>query len=57
MFCESCARRFLRNSWLAGAGIPQLGDGTGVTMSSRQWFDYRHHSMLFDLCDEPLIHD
>ena len=22
-----------------------------------QWFDYRHHSMLVDLCDEPLIHD
>jgi len=22
-----------------------------------QWFDYRHHSMLFDLCDEPLIRD
>ena len=22
-----------------------------------QWFDYQHHSMLVDLCDEPLIHD
>ena len=22
-----------------------------------QWCDYRHHSMLVDLCDEPLIHD
>lgn len=22
-----------------------------------QWFDYQHHSMLFDLCDEPLIYD
>jgi hypothetical protein len=22
-----------------------------------QWFDYRHHSMLVDLCDEPLTHD
>lgn len=22
-----------------------------------QWFEYRHHSMLVDLCDEPLIHD
>lgn len=22
-----------------------------------QWFDYQHHSMLFDLSDEPLIHD
>jgi hypothetical protein len=21
------------------------------------WFDYRHHSMLVDLCDEPLIYD
>ena len=21
------------------------------------WFEYRHHSMLIDLCDEPLIHD
>jgi len=21
------------------------------------WFDYQHHSMLVDLCDEPLIHD
>jgi len=20
-----------------------------------RWFDYRHHSMLIDLCDEPLI--
>lgn len=20
-----------------------------------QWFDYQHHSMLVDLCDEPLI--
>jgi hypothetical protein len=19
-----------------------------------RWFDYQHHSMLFDLCDEPL---
>lgn len=23
----------------------------------RQWFDYQHHSMLVDLCDEPLIYD
>jgi hypothetical protein len=23
----------------------------------RQWFDYEYHSMLIDLCDEPLIHD
>ncbi len=22
-----------------------------------RWFDYRHHSMLIDLCDDPLIHD
>jgi hypothetical protein len=22
-----------------------------------QWFDYQHHSMLVDLCDEPLIYD
>jgi hypothetical protein len=22
----------------------------------RHWFDYQHHSMLIDLCDEPLIH-
>jgi len=22
-----------------------------------QWFEYQHHSMLVDLCDEPLIHD
>jgi hypothetical protein len=22
-----------------------------------EWFDYRHHPMLVDLCDEPLIHD
>jgi hypothetical protein len=22
-----------------------------------RWFDYRHHSMLIDLCDEPLIRD
>jgi hypothetical protein len=22
-----------------------------------QWFDYQHHSMLIDLCDELLIHD
>src|SRR5215472_11205211 len=21
------------------------------------WFDYQHHSMLVDLCDESLIHD
>jgi hypothetical protein len=21
----------------------------------RRWFDYQHHSMLVDLCDEPLI--
>ena len=21
------------------------------------WFDYRHYSMLVDLCDEPLIYD
>ena len=21
------------------------------------WFDYQHHSMLVDLCDEPLIRD
>ena len=21
------------------------------------WFDYQHHSMLLDLCDEPLIRD
>ena len=21
------------------------------------WFDYQHHSMLVDLCDEPLIYD
>jgi hypothetical protein len=20
-----------------------------------QWFEYQHHSMLVDLCDEPLI--
>ena len=23
----------------------------------RQWFDYQHHSMLVDLCDEPLRRD
>ena len=23
----------------------------------RQWFDYQHHSMLVDLCYEPLIRD
>jgi hypothetical protein len=23
----------------------------------RCWFDYQHHSMLIDLCDEPLILD
>jgi len=22
-----------------------------------QWFEYQHHSMLLDLCDEPLIYD
>ena len=22
-----------------------------------QWFEYQHHSMLIDLCDEPLIRD
>jgi hypothetical protein len=22
-----------------------------------QWFDYQHHSMLVDLCDESLIYD
>ena len=22
-----------------------------------RWFDYQHHSMLIDLCDEPLIHE
>ena len=22
-----------------------------------QWFDYQHHSMLVDLCDEPFICD
>lgn len=22
-----------------------------------RWFDYSHHSMLFDLCDEPLIRE
>jgi|SRR5450755_4681168 hypothetical protein len=22
-----------------------------------QWFEYQHHSMLFDLCDEPLIRE
>ena len=22
----------------------------------RRWFDYQHHSMLADLCDEPLIY-
>ena len=22
-----------------------------------QWFDYQHHSMLVDLCDDPLIYD
>jgi hypothetical protein len=21
------------------------------------WFNYQHHSMLVDLCEEPLIHD
>lgn len=21
------------------------------------WFDFQHHSMLIDLCDDPLIHD
>ena len=21
----------------------------------RRWFDYQHHSMLVDLCDEPLL--
>ena len=21
------------------------------------WFDYKHHSMLIDLCDEPLIRE
>jgi hypothetical protein len=23
----------------------------------RRWFDYQHHSMLIDLCDEPLIRE
>ncbi len=23
----------------------------------RQWFDYQHHSVLLDLCDEPLMYD
>ena len=23
----------------------------------RQWFDYQYHSMLVDLCDEPLKRD
>jgi hypothetical protein len=23
----------------------------------RRWFDYQHHSMMIDLCDEPLIRD
>ena len=22
-----------------------------------RWFDYRHHSMLIDLCDEPLLRE
>jgi hypothetical protein len=22
-----------------------------------RWFDYQHHSMLIDLCDEPLIQE
>jgi hypothetical protein len=23
----------------------------------RRWFDFSHHSMLIDLCDEPLIYE
>lgn len=23
----------------------------------RRWFDYQHHWMLVDLCDEPLVYD
>lgn len=22
-----------------------------------RWFDYQHHSMLVDLCNEPLVHE
>jgi hypothetical protein len=35
----------------------QSGRKTGASTNSRRWFDYQHHSMMIDLCDEPLIHD
>jgi hypothetical protein len=54
MFCTNCVRRFSKSNWRGGTRINQLGREIGVSMSFCHWFEYQHHSMLVDLCEEPL---
>ena len=53
---ELCEEIFVEQlaSWVADASSWPTARSFDVFC---RWFDYRHHSMLFDLCDEPLMHE
>ena len=55
MFCGNCARRFSSSNWQVGSPrkTPGLRDRSFDVFC--RWFDFQHHSVLVDLCDEPLI--
>ena len=40
---------------MVGTEIQQLGLNDRSFDVFSRWFDYHHHSVLIDLCDEPLI--
>jgi hypothetical protein len=49
------ARRFSLRNWRVGSEMKSPGrEDLGFDAFCR-WFDFQHHSMLVDLCDEPLI--
>ena len=52
---RNCARRFSWSNWRVGSEMKTSWPrDLGFDVFCR-WFDFQHHSMLVDLCDEPLI--
>jgi len=52
--CKNCARKFLSGNWRIGSRMSTWPADRSFDVFCR-WFDFQHHSMLVDLCDERLI--
>jgi hypothetical protein len=48
--------RSLKNSLMAGI-VPSTGPVDRTFSTFSRWFEFSFHSVLFDLCDDPLKRD